>query len=176
VMYSHFAHWDLSKINEKTLFDHMLQVGSDILWMIMPIFLVTTVTAMFITFSQTRLNWSWKRLAPKWERLNFFTGLVRMVSMDALVEVIKSVGKMTVIFAICYLILKGEFREAFSFNCLREENISDVLFITSNAYFLAFVILPENSFVLSFSDFSWQKAKEDRSIPHNNKQYFIYLL
>ncbi len=112
VMFQHFSNFDLSQINEKTVLDHLTHVGGQVIWMIIPFFAVATVMAAFITFSQTRLNWSWKRLAPKWERLNFFSGVVRMVSMQAVVQVLKSVGKMVVIFAISYLILKGEFRSA----------------------------------------------------------------
>lgn len=112
VMYQHFSNFDVSQINEKTVLDHLMTVGGQVIWMIAPFFGVATVVAMFITFSQTRLNWSWQRLAPNWERLNFFSGVVRMISMQAFVEVLKSVGKMVVIFAISFLILKGEFRSA----------------------------------------------------------------
>lgn len=112
VMYEHFHNFDVSKLNEKTIYDHLLKVGGQFLEMIFPLFAVVTVVAIFVTFSQTRLNWSWKKLAPKWERLNPLSGLARMVSMQAVVEVLKSVGKMTVIFAISYLILKSEFRTA----------------------------------------------------------------
>ncbi|MBC7658659.1 MAG: EscU/YscU/HrcU family type III secretion system export apparatus switch protein [Chitinophagaceae bacterium] len=112
IMVQHFTNFDLTKINEKTVFDHVTTIGSQVLWMIIPFFAVSTLTAMFITFSQTRLNWSWERLAPNWGRMNVFTGVINMFSMQAVVEVLKSVGKMFVIFGICYLILKGEFRSA----------------------------------------------------------------
>ena len=112
IMVQHFTNFDISKINEKNVLDHLMHVGGQVIWMIAPFFGVATITAMFITFSQTRLNWSWKRMAPNWSRLNFFSGVVRMVSVQAFVEVLKSVGKMTVIFAICFLTLKGEFRSS----------------------------------------------------------------
>ncbi len=112
VMYQHFSNFDLSQFSEKTVLDHLMTVGGQIIWMIMPFFAVATVTATFITFSQTRLNWSWQRLAPNFGRLNPFPGFLRMVSMQAFVQVLKSVGKMLVIFAICFAILKGEFRSA----------------------------------------------------------------
>ncbi|RYZ54207.1 MAG: hypothetical protein EOP07_16410, partial [Proteobacteria bacterium] len=112
VMYEHFSKFDLSIMNEKSILDHLMHVGGQILWMILPFFAVTTVTATAITFAQTRMNWSWKKLEPNFTRMNPFPGLVRMVSKDAFVEVLKSVGKMFVIFAICFTILKGEFRSA----------------------------------------------------------------
>jgi flagellar biosynthetic protein FlhB len=112
VMYEHFSKFDLSIMNEKSILDHLMHVGGQILWMILPFFAVTTVTATAITFAQTRMNWSWKKLEPNFTRMNPFPGLVRMVSKDAAVEVLKSVGKMFVIFAICFTILKGEFRSA----------------------------------------------------------------
>jgi flagellar biosynthetic protein FlhB len=112
IMYEHFHAWDLSQLNEKAVYDHLLKVGGEFLELILPLFAVVTVVAIFITFSQTRMNWSWKKIAPKWERLNPIAGLGRMMSMQALVEVMKAVGKMTVIFAMGFLILKGEMRSA----------------------------------------------------------------
>ncbi|RZA21930.1 MAG: EscU/YscU/HrcU family type III secretion system export apparatus switch protein, partial [Proteobacteria bacterium] len=112
IMYEHFHDWDLSKLNEKALLDHMLKVGGQFLELILPLFVVVSVVAIFITLSQTRLNWSWKKIAPKWERMNPIAGLGRMVSMQAVVEVLKAVGKMTAIFLVSFLILKGEMRTA----------------------------------------------------------------
>ncbi len=112
VMIEHFKPFDLSKLNEKTIYDHLMKVGGQFLVMILPLFAVVTFVAMFVTFSQTRLNWSWKKLAPQWSRMNPLSGLARMVNMQAVVEVLKAVGKMTVIFLMCYLILKSELRTA----------------------------------------------------------------
>lgn len=112
MMYEHFHGFDVSKISEKTVYDHLMRVGRQFLVIILPIFAVVTVVATFMTFFQTQLNWSWKKLAPKWERMNPISGLARMVNMTAVVEILKAVGKLTVIFAISYLILRGEMRNA----------------------------------------------------------------
>lgn len=110
MMYDHFHDFDVSKINEKTVYDRFLKIGGDFLFMIFPLFFVVSVVAVFMTFSQTRLNWSWKKLAPKWNRMNPMSGLARMVNMQAMVEILKSVGKLTVIFAVAFLVLKSEMR------------------------------------------------------------------
>lgn len=112
LMYEHFHDFDVSKLDEKSIYDHMTKVGGEFLGMILPLFAVVTIVAMFITFSQTRLNWSWKKLAPKWNRMNPISGLARMVSMQAFVEVLKAIGKMVIIFALSFLILKSEMRSA----------------------------------------------------------------
>ena len=108
IMYEHFHGFDVSNINEKSVYDHLMRVGRQFLILILPIFAVVTVVATFITFSQTQLNWSWKKLAPKWERMNPMSGLARMVNMQAVVEILKAVGKLTAVFLISYLMLKSE--------------------------------------------------------------------
>ena len=45
-------------------------------------------------------------LNPKWDRLNFITGLGRMFKVKTLVECVKSVFKMTIIFLVGYLVVK----------------------------------------------------------------------
>ncbi len=109
IMREYFESFDTSKMNQKWLLLHLGHVGEEFLWMIVPFFAVASITATAITFGQTRLNWSWERLAPDFTRLNPFPGLMRMVSMDAWVTVLKSTAKMVIIIAISFAILKGEF-------------------------------------------------------------------
>ena len=79
--------------------------------MILPIAAVSMTISMFVTFSQTRMNYSWKRLAPKWERMNPLSGLKRMVSLQALTELLKSLGKMISVSVILLLILYSEWEK-----------------------------------------------------------------
>jgi len=112
VMHQFFSEFDLTLMNEKSILDLFMNVGGQMIWMVLPFFAVAAATSTFVTFSQTRMNWSWKKLAPNFGRMNPFPGMVRMVSMQAFVEALKSVGKMVVILSISYAILKGEFRNA----------------------------------------------------------------
>lgn len=79
-----------------------------ILKAITPFFAVTTIVALFITFFQTRLNWSWKKLQPNFGVLNPLKGLVRMVGPNALMELFKGIAKMLAVGLVSFLILRSE--------------------------------------------------------------------
>ncbi|MCX6130955.1 MAG: EscU/YscU/HrcU family type III secretion system export apparatus switch protein [Proteobacteria bacterium] len=107
-MVAHFEHINGRSMTSKALMGFLGSVGKELLIMILPVFIATTIASCAITFAQTRMNWSWKKLEPDFSRINFFSGLVKMVSWQSLVNLLKSVGKMLIVGSVAYLILKGE--------------------------------------------------------------------
>ena len=95
-------------MSEEDFQRHLLEHGFELLKMIAPMFIIGAVVATFTTFMQTRLNFSMKRLKPSFSRMNPFSGLVRMVSGQAAVELFKGIGKMSAIAVVAYLILYSE--------------------------------------------------------------------
>lgn len=78
------------------------------LLIISPFFGVVFVASVFMTFAQTKLNWSWKKVSPDFTRLNPARGLVQMVNLGAAVNLGKSIAKMLAVSLVAYLILYGE--------------------------------------------------------------------
>ncbi len=107
-MISRLEHLEVVQMTEKTAYRYLSGVSQEVFLMIAPVFLATTVAAVFITMSQTRMNWSWKRISPDFNRMNPLSGLTKMVSWESLVELLKSVGKMLIVGGMAFLILKGE--------------------------------------------------------------------
>ncbi len=105
---THFEAIATRRINAGNIMDYALVTWLDVLRMILPIFIVTVSVAVFVTLAQTRMNWSWERLAPDFSRLNPMPGLLRIVNVPSLVELLKSSAKMFVVSLVAYLILKGE--------------------------------------------------------------------
>lgn len=87
---------------------HLLEHGYELLKLIIPIFLAGAVIATFVTFVQTRLNFSMKRLKPSFSRMNPWSGLIRMFSGQAAVELFKGIGKMSAIGTVAFLVLYSE--------------------------------------------------------------------
>ncbi len=75
---------------------------------IVPIFLVDIFVACGTTLLQTRFNWSWQKLTPDFSRMNPLNGIVRMVNMQAVMELLKGLAKLSAVFLVALLILKGE--------------------------------------------------------------------
>lgn len=98
------------RISNVNLSSYIIWIWSETLKLIFPVFLVTMSLAILITFSQTRLNWSWKRLAPDFGRMNPLKGLKNMVNTQALVNLLKGIGKTLAVSLVAYLILYSEIK------------------------------------------------------------------
>lgn len=96
------------RINEHNILDFATATWIDMLKIIIPIFGLVLVIAVSSTLLQTRFNWSWERMTPDFSRMNPWQGLLRMVSMQAVVELLKSTAKMLAVGTVAYLILQGE--------------------------------------------------------------------
>lgn len=88
--------------------NYLISLWMDYIYIILPLFLVTMSVATFITLSQTRLNWSWKKLKPDFSRLNPLKGVVQMVNSQALMNLLKGIGKMLAVGSVGYLVLYSE--------------------------------------------------------------------
>ncbi len=96
------------QVTQKNVLSYINSVWGGFIVLILPLFALTTVIASFSTFTQTKLNFSWKRLAPNFQKFNLLKGIARMVSGQAAMELFKGVGKMTAVGIVSYLILKSE--------------------------------------------------------------------
>lgn len=74
----------------------------------LPLLLVCTLSNILATMAQTKMLFSAKAFAFKGERLNPLSGLKKMFSMRAVVELIKSLLKISVLLYIVYSVLKDE--------------------------------------------------------------------
>ena len=97
-------------ITTKTFLDYSHDLWFQLMEQILPLFFATSIIATVVTFLQTNFNWSWKKIIPDFKRLNPFSGLKRIVSFQALNELIKGCGKMAVISVVGYLIIFGEMK------------------------------------------------------------------
>ncbi len=73
----------------------------------LPLFLVLFVMAIMINAAQVGVLFSAEPLAPRFEKINPISGLQRMFSMRSLVELVKSILKLTVITLVAYLTIRG---------------------------------------------------------------------
>lgn len=107
-MIAHFQHLDTSLLTEKTIGRYFISIGRELIIMISPVFVATTVASVFVTFLQTQFNWSWKKLEPDFSRMNPLKGLQKLLGMEAVVELLKSVGKTLIVGGVAYAVLHGE--------------------------------------------------------------------
>lgn len=83
-------------------------IWNSFLFISVPVCFVSAVAAIFFTLIQTRMNFSFQRLEPKWSKINPIEGLKRIFSSQALMELAKGMGKMFAVFCVTFLILYSE--------------------------------------------------------------------
>lgn len=105
---TNFEQITTKRIDEANFLPFIWTIWKDSLFVILPFFAVTFLVSSGTTFAQTRLNWSWQRLKPDFSRLDPLAGLKRMVSLQAVVELCKSLAKMATVGLVTWLILRGE--------------------------------------------------------------------
>ncbi|MGI9211557.1 MAG: flagellar biosynthesis protein FlhB [Methylococcaceae bacterium] len=108
--------WDF-KISRRDLLDPAavrLHFTHDLIkagLMVAPIVLITTLAALIAPALIGGLHFTGSNLQPKFDKLNPITGLGRMVSMQALVELIKGLLKIVIVGLVTYLLLHSRFDE-----------------------------------------------------------------
>ena len=74
----------------------------------MPLVLISVLVAVIVTMAQTKMLFSTKAFAPKFNRINPFNGIKKMFSMRAIVELLKSLFKITILLYVVYTVLIDE--------------------------------------------------------------------
>ena len=74
----------------------------------MPLVLVSALVAVVVTMAQTKMLFSPKAFAPKFNRINPLNGIKKMFSMRAIVELLKSLFKIVVLLYVVYTVLIDE--------------------------------------------------------------------
>lgn len=104
----HFERVANYRVTPQNIFVFCRAVIQETSLLILPIFIVSAIIGSSATLLQTRLNFSWDRVKFDMTRLDPFKGLVRMVNMQAILEVLKGVAKLTAVSIVAYLVLKSE--------------------------------------------------------------------
>ncbi|MCL2773820.1 MAG: flagellar biosynthesis protein FlhB [Oscillospiraceae bacterium] len=77
----------------------------------LPMLLVAMVLGFGLSVAQTRFIFSSEQLKPKFSRLNPVAGIKKMVNLRALVELVKSILKVTVITYIIYTVINSRIKQ-----------------------------------------------------------------
>jgi flagellar biosynthetic protein FlhB len=83
---------------------------------IMPVMIGTiallSIVPSMIGLVFTQFNWSWKKITPTPDKLNFISGLQKMLSAGGLEEFVKVLIKGTVLCTVLYVFMKKELSES----------------------------------------------------------------
>ena len=94
--------------NNISIEDVISQVIAPLLPLIAGSIVVLSVTPSVIGLAFTQFNWSWKKITPSADKLNFISGFQRLLSAGGLEEFAKVLIKGTTFCTVVYVFLKSE--------------------------------------------------------------------
>lgn len=136
---------------------HLLfRYGELLFTMISPVLIAVFLAALLSSVAQVGLHLSWEAIQFKFSKLNPISGMMQKFSLTSLVEFLKSIFKLIIIFSVAYIVIKGELN-----NILRLYD-HDVAFILLYIMKVSFTIAIRTLLVmvlLAVLDYAYQKWK-----------------
>jgi len=127
-----------------------------ILRIVLPIFLIGFLVAFVSDYMQVKWEPTAKPLQPKFNKLNPVSGFKKIFSMNSMVELIKSIAKILIIFYVSYSFLKDKGKELFLLYDL--ELMPAIIKIGDTVIGLG-IRIAAVYMILALADFAYQKYK-----------------
>lgn len=137
----------------KIMFSHL---GASI-WQaalaLLPWFFMVLLAALVGPVSLGGWLFSTKSIVPKFDRLNPISGLKRMFSVNALVELGKSVAKVLVVGLVCWLVVRHFFPDAL---LLPQKDMRPAIFYSLDILIWSIILLCASTIIIAMIDVPWQ--------------------
>jgi flagellar biosynthesis protein FlhB len=131
-----------------------IQVSTHFFLMIAPVLIAITILAVAVNLAQVKFLLAWEAIKPNLSRLNPLQGLKNLWSLRSLVELGKSVFKLTIVAYVVYLVIQKE--SQFFFPLVHMELI-DIARITGSVAIKILVYASILMLSLSILDFYYQR-------------------
>lgn len=157
---------------ETNMLAAFVELFIEIVWAVTPFFLLLYFIAVASSVLTGGLSFSFKAVAPKGNRMSLAKGFKRMFGMHALVELLKALAKVSVIFLVGYLVIAQIFPELNGLgNGEAVSGISRAMDLVSRSFFLISLSL----LLIAFIDVPyqiWNHAKELKMTKQEVKDEF----
>ena len=126
-----------------------------------PVLITVVAAGLLANYLQIGFVFSTQALAPKFDKINPLKGFQRLFTLRSLVELFKSVLKMTVVAAVVWHTLKGEFR---NMTPLMEEPVWGILVYTGRVSFKILITTCWILVVLAILDYIYQRWEYEKGL------------
>lgn len=107
-LYGNISDYATEEFNASRVMSLMQYGMGEILWIILPIIALGVIGAFVANVVQVKWKVTGKPLRPKFSKLNPITGFKRFFSKDKLMELLKAILKLSVLFYVVYSSLQNE--------------------------------------------------------------------
>jgi flagellar biosynthetic protein FlhB len=106
ISFSNFSVERSTLLDQANMLAFLGRAFYDIFWAMLPFFACIVLAALVGPTAIGGFLFSSKALAPKWNRLDPISGIKRMFSLKSLVELFKGIGKVGLVIAVAYVLLR----------------------------------------------------------------------
>jgi len=129
--------------------------------MLMPIFIFLLMLGITINLVQVGINFSFKPLMPKFEKINPQKGLKRIFSVRSIAEMLKGVVKISIVGIICYFFIKNQIED---FTLLAHSSIQNIIEFVGNKMYTIFILVSIALIIPAIGDFAYQKWEHEKNL------------
>jgi flagellar biosynthetic protein FlhB len=130
-------------------------------------FVPVLIAGMAGNIGQIGLEFHGEPLRPKLKKLNPISGMKKLVSLKALVELVKSLFKVTVIGAISYAVIRTE---TVKFPGLMQQEVGDILIFIGKLAFKVFFFVCLVLIILAVLDYIYQRWQHEQDLKMTKQQ------
>jgi flagellar biosynthesis protein FlhB len=129
--------------------------------LILPVMGAVFVTAFAANMFQVGFEISTKAITPKLDKINIIKGFGRLFSLKSLMELIKSLLKLTVIGVVAYFVISGEMHEL---KKLHNAAVSYIFIFLLRGVFKIFIWVILIMIIVAIIDYSYQKWQFEKDL------------
>ncbi len=130
--------------------------SQQLFWAVLPLFIGVYLLALGANVAQVGFKISWKAIQPKLTRLDPINGFKQKFSSRALVEFVKTLIKVGVVFWVAYLEIKGDLDQIMT---LYDCSIRQILSYIADISFWIFIKTCMVMLLVAILDYAYQKWK-----------------
>jgi flagellar biosynthetic protein FlhB len=158
---SFFNQYLLFELTEDTVPDLMLEMAYQATMLVWPIFLIAIAIAFFANYIQFGLLFTTKPLAFKLDRLDPIKGAKKIFSLQALVNLVKSIAKVSFIGIAVWLVLWGGKEDLLT---LATKSVGDMLTVVGKLTLQVGLTVAILLVIISILDYMYQKFQHEKQL------------
>ncbi|MBW2107905.1 MAG: EscU/YscU/HrcU family type III secretion system export apparatus switch protein [Deltaproteobacteria bacterium] len=128
---------------------------------VLPMMIAVVVIGVAANVMQVGMMASWEALTPNLEKLNPFKGFKQLVSVQAMMELFKSMAKLTMVGTIAYITVKGQFS---GLEELGKLEVSGIFLFISKVIFKVFFRVAIAMVCLAAIDYVFQRWQFEKRL------------
>jgi flagellar biosynthetic protein FlhB len=135
--------------------------------LVLPLFVVLVGAALLVNVLQVGIIFATDKIMPKFSRINPITGISKIFSVKSLMELFKSVGKLSIIGACAYFTVKGDWDTILGLGHLEP---SEICLIVLRLAFLIFIRTIWILAILAIIDVAYQRWQSEKDMKMSKEE------